>query len=90
MALGAALLAFVSLMLDPLLISMTSTETVGGATSTTVTQERVRGLFLLLSLILAASSALFTGGFVAGRLASSHAGLNGALVGFLLVSIPLL
>ena len=88
--LGAALLAFVSLVLNPLLISMTSTGPVNGATSTTVTQERVRGFFLLLSLILTVSSALLTGGFVAGRFASSHAALNGALVGFLLVSIPLL
>lgn len=89
MALGTALLAFVSLVLDPLLISITSTETDGGTTSTTVTDERVRGFLLLVSVILSVSSALFAGGFVAGRLASARAGLNGIVTGASLVAVPL-
>ncbi len=89
-ALAALLLAFVSLALDPFLISVTSTGTVNGVTSTTVTGERARGLFLLVAVISAVFIALFAGGFVAGRLAPPHAGFNGAVMGVLLVSVLLL
>lgn len=88
-SLGAMLLAFVSLVLDPFLISITSTGSVNGGTSVTVTQERVRGLLLLASVISAVFLALLVGGSVAGRLAATHAGLNGIVVGIVLVAVPL-
>lgn len=88
-ALGAMLLAFVSLVLDPFLISITSTGQVNGVTSVTVTQERVRGFLLLVSVISAVFLALLVGGSVAGRLAATHAGLNGIVVGIVLVAVPL-
>ena len=88
-ALAALLLAFVSLVLDPLLISVTSAGTVDGATSTTVTGERVRGLILSTSVVLAVSFAFFVGGMLAGRLALPYSGLNGALVGTTVVVAPL-
>ncbi|MGB3635219.1 MAG: hypothetical protein WA982_14350, partial [Rubrobacteraceae bacterium] len=61
-ALGAALLAFVSLVLQPFLISITSTGPVNGTTSVTVTQERVRGFLVLAFLITAVFLALLAGG----------------------------
>lgn len=87
-ALGAILLAFVSLVLDPFLLLITSTGSVNGVTSITVTQERVRGLLLLLSITSAVFLALLVGGSVAGRLAATHAGLNGGVVGIVLVAVP--
>ncbi len=87
-ALGAMLLAFVSLVLDTFLLSTTSTGSVNGVTSTTVTQESVRGLILLVSIISAVFFALFVGVLVSGRLASIHPGLNGVVVGVVIVAVP--
>lgn len=75
-ALAVMLLAFISLVLDPFLVSITGNASAGGATSTTVAEERIRALLVGVSVILALLLALFTGGVVAGRFAPSHAGLN--------------
>ncbi|MGF1473582.1 MAG: hypothetical protein ACFB50_17815 [Rubrobacteraceae bacterium] len=88
--LGFLFLALASLVLDPFVSSITGTAPVDGVTSITAAEERVRGLltgaFVISSLLLC----FFIGGLVAGRCAISHAGLNGAVVGIVILAVPFL
>ncbi|MGB3634762.1 MAG: hypothetical protein WA982_12030, partial [Rubrobacteraceae bacterium] len=49
----------------------------------------VRGFLVLVFLISAVFLALLAGGWMSGRLATTHAGLNGIVVGIVLVAVPL-
>jgi uncharacterized membrane protein len=86
--LALALLAFVSLVLEPFVSSLTGTVPVDGVTSTTVAEERIRGLLMGVSVISALLLAFLVGGLVVGRFATSHAGLNGAVMGVVILAIP--
>jgi hypothetical protein len=86
--LALALLAFVSLLLEPFVSSLTGTAPVDGITSVTVAQERIHGLLMGVSVISVVLLAFFIGGLVAGRFALSHAGLNGVVMGVIITAIP--
>ncbi len=88
-SLAGILLAFVSLVLEPYVSSITGTTPVGGVTSVTVTEERIHGLIMGLSAVSSILFAFFVGGLVAGRLVSQYAGLNGAVMGTFIVAVPL-
>ncbi|CAN5647376.1 hypothetical protein BH24ACT20_BH24ACT20_02160 [soil metagenome] len=88
-SLAGVLLVFVSLVLEPYVSAITGTAPVGGVTSVTVTEERIRGVVVGLSVISAVFLAFFVGGLVAGRFGSSYAGLNGVVMGIPIVAVPL-
>lgn len=87
--LAGTLLAFISLVLEPYLGTIIGTAPADGGTSVTVTEERVHGLLVGTSVVLAVLLAFFVGGLVAGRFAPLRAGLNGAVMGALIVVVPL-
>lgn len=88
--LAGVLLAFVGLVLGPQLSVLTGTEPINGVTSVTVTEERIYGLLVSVSVILAVLLSFFVGGLIAGRFALSYAGFNGAATGIIVAVVPLL
>ena len=86
--LASMLLAFVSLVLEPFLGVVIGTAPVDGVTSVTVVQERIHGLLMGVSVVFAVLLALLVGGLVTGRFATSYAGLNGVVMGVIIVAVP--
>lgn len=84
-ALSGVLLALSGLLLTPYLSAITDSAAIDGATSATVADERVYGLLMGLSLLSAILLAFFVGGFVVGRLVPLSGGLNGTVMGLIVV-----